>query len=435
MAAVLLMQPLFVFALVEVRNHTDLASARAHVLAAFDEGVLGTDEQPPRLFLNRSGHHFTECSALNVMLDDNPDLTAAALMPKQHFTMFDPCPELHDMAAGVIAPSSVDYSRYWHGYRVYMWPLLEHFGLQSVRYINAVFVFCAVALFYWMLRAAIGPTPAFMFFLVLMSLTDIWRIWVITPHFVSMFVILAGAAAFAFLHHKASNVYVPIVCAAVLGSVFNFVDFLVNPPMMPMLLSFFVLAPWGDQGALDFAHVRRKIPLAAMVVTSWFAGYALTWMVKWVLATYLSADPHQELLGIIQQIQLRLYGQEDRGHITFLPLLPTATMILQSFISAGSVTVGILAAAFFVHVVKNGASFDKGLFALLLLPTLVPIIWFELLSNHTQTHSHFTYRSESAAIALFFGAAMMATKPQGDIRFLLVNLWRDLRRRELLKIQ
>ena len=82
----------------------------------------------------------------------------------------------------------------------------------------------------------------------------------------------------------------------------------------------------------------------------------------------------------------------------------------------------VLATAIVLHLHKNWASFDKRVFVRLLLPTLIPIIWFELLSNHTQTHSHFTYRSESAAIALVFAAAIMATNPPTNVRLLLGNL-------------
>jgi len=425
--AVLLLQPLFVFALVQVRSHTDLASARRHVLAAFDEGVLD-DNQQPRLFIHRGGHQFTECAALNLTLDDNQDFTTTALMPRLHFEAIDPCRDLHKTAAGIPASIMTDYSRYWHGYRIYMWPLLERFNLQSVRFINAFLMLCALTIFYRALHSAIGPTPAIIFFVVLMSLTDFWRIWVNTPHFIAMFVTLAGSAAFVYACRKTANGYLAIVCAAVFGSVFNFVDFLSSPPMMPMFLSFFVLAARDDLGATQFARGLRKLPLAVMVAASWFGGYAMTWLVKWLLAAYLSADAHQTILGITNQILLRLYGQEPDGHIYFLPLLPTLTMIIQSFISVGSVTVAALAAAIVLNLHKTWASFDKRLFVLLLLPTLIPIMWFELLSNHTQTHSHFTYRSESAAIALFFAAAIMATNPPTNVRLLLGNLWGHLRR-------
>jgi hypothetical protein len=298
-----------------------------------------------------------------------------------------------------------------------------------VRWTNAVLVLFAVTIFYVALRRTMAPTAATVFFVVLISLTDIWRIWVNTPHFVSMFVILLGAAVFAYLYSKTANIYACAACACILGSMFNFFDFLINPPMMPMLLSFFVLAAGGTTDVQQFAHLQRRLPLAAIVAASWFVGYAVTWFTKWMIVAYLSPDPFQTILGIVGQIQYRTYGQAPDEHTTYQPLLPTLMMIIQSFISGGSVTVAVLAAAIFLHLRDNMASFDVRSFILLASPVAIPFAWFELLSNHTQRHSHFTYRSESAAIALVFAAAILATTPRPDLATLLANMGRRLRQR------
>jgi hypothetical protein len=63
----------------------------------------------------------------------------------------------------------------------------------------------------------------------------------------------------------------PIVSAAILGSIFNYVDFLTNPPWQPMLIAFVALC--GGRSLFD----------AAKFVLAWLAGYALTWVSKWVI--------------------------------------------------------------------------------------------------------------------------------------------------------
>jgi len=45
-AIVILLQPLFVFSLVWMRNHTDLQPIRAHIAQAFDQGVLNYGDTP-----------------------------------------------------------------------------------------------------------------------------------------------------------------------------------------------------------------------------------------------------------------------------------------------------------------------------------------------------------------------------------------------------
>jgi hypothetical protein len=60
---------------------------------------------------------------------------------------------------------------------------------------------------------------------------------------------------------------------------------------------------------------------------------------------------------------------------------------------------------------------------LLISPSVIATLWFEILNNHTQTHSHFTYRSESAAIAIWFAAFLMATPGPTSLTSLLAALW------------
>ena len=83
-------------------------------------------------------------------------------------------------------------------------------------------------------------------------------------------------------------------------------------------------------------------------------------------------------------------------------------MFGKAFISFGVVVVIVLAIAIYRHVRDNRAAFDRRRFLILIAPVLIPIVWFELLSNHTQTHLQFTYRSASAAIAIMFAAALLA---------------------------
>jgi hypothetical protein len=424
---VLALQVVFVFSLTFVRGHTDLAAIRAHITQAFADGVLASDERP-RQIIHRYGHQFTECTALHLSIDDQPDPLKAAMLPQLHSKYVGPCGELERSAAGIATPDRTDYARYWHGYRLYIWPMLEHFSLQNVRFINAILLLAAVAFFFVSLRRVIGETPAALFLTVLMALTDIWRMWNITSHALSTAIILTGAGLFAQVYVKSRELTRAIVFAAMLGAIFNFYDFLTNPPMLPMLLAFIVIAAeLGDISRLTRPVVLSILTTAGLIASAWFGGYALTWASEWTIAAYLSSDAGQTWAAVIKQIALRLYGTEPDSMVPMYPLIPTLTMIVQSFISLGSIFVAILAAALFVHARNRWAAFDWKRFLLLSSPTLIATGWFELLNNHTQTHSHFTYRTESAAIALVFAAFIMAMAAPVSMRSLLTNLWTAIR--------
>jgi len=423
--AVLLLQVIYAAALIGVGAHTDLAAARAHIREAFADGVIAWDRDP-RWFFNRGGHDFTECQAWNITLDDGRSAADIAFLPGLHFDTEGPCESLTKTAAALPSTKFWSYQRYWHGYRLYTWPMIQWFSLQTVRIVNALLILGALIWLYREFRAAIGHVAAPVFFLVLMSLSDIWRLWVNTPHAVAMVVILAGAALFAGVYRRWPDSRSAILLAAVLGSVFNFVDFLSTPPMAPLLLAFIVLA-WGEVRDTS-ANIARRLFRAALVAASWFGGYALTWLAKWVLAILISPDSHAALADILGQIELRTYGEDSPGDLSFMPLLPTTLMIIQCFISVGSITVAILFAAIVRHLLRNWSDFDWRKFFVLAAPVLITTLWFEVLSNHTQTHSHFTYRSQAAAIAVVFAAAVLSIKAPPGLAQLVGDLWHDLRR-------
>ncbi|RDV05559.1 hypothetical protein [Undibacter mobilis] len=428
-ALVLLLQPLFVGLLVATRSASDLPAIRGHIVQAFADGYLANDEQPTR-FMHGGGHQFTECAGLLVAIDPESDPLIAALRPVMHSPYVGPCGEVESLAKGVATDKRTDYARYWHGYRVYLWPMLSVFSLETVRMINLVLLYAATAFYFIGMRRAIGATPALAFFIVQMSLTDIWRMWNITTHTLSTILILAGAGLFAFLYPRTRNLTLAIVMAAAFGAVFNFVDFLINPPLMPMLLAFIVIAT-ELKSPMPIARqtVIPALLMAGFVALAWFGGYGVTWATEWLLAVWMSPDGQQAGLSIIKQIALRLYGVEADSVVPMYPLIPTLTMILQSFISVGSVVVAALAAAMFVFLRAHWQAFDWRRFLLLSWPTLIAMAWFEILNNHTQTHSHFTYRSESAAIAMVFAAALLATNAQATIKSLFGDLWRVIRQR------
>lgn len=426
---VLLLQPLFVGLLASTRAQADLPAIRAHITQAFADGYLSVDEKPRR-FMHGGGHQFTECAGLLVAIDPEPDPLMAALHPVMHSPYVGPCGEVESLARGIATDKRTDYARYWHGYRIYLWPMLTAFSLETMRMVNLVLLYATTAFYFFGMRRALGATAALVFFIVQMSLTDIWRMWNITTHTLSMIVILAGTALFAFIYPRTRNLTLAIVMAAGSGALFNFIDFLVNPPLMPMLFAFIVMV----------TELKRPVPLvrqnvapallaAGFVVLAWFGGYGLTWATEWALAVWMSPDGQQAGLSIVKQIALRLYGVEADSVVPMYPLIPTLTMILQSFISVGSVVVAALAVAMVIFLRTHWPAFEWQRFLLLSSPTLVAMAWFEILNNHTQTHSHFTYRSESAAIAIVFAAALLATDAPATLRSLLNGLWTAITKR------
>jgi hypothetical protein len=291
--------------------------------------------------------------------------------------------------------------------------MLGNLSLRQVALVNALALVVAAAIFFIGLWAALGILPATVFFVVFLALTDVWRIWVITTHALSMALIFAGVGIFALVHRTTKDADIAIVLAAVFGSLFNFVDFLVNPPLMPMLLSFVVIAiertMIGTRSSQPIGKPPER-PLGVLTAASWFGGYGLTWITKWVLATCLSDHPGQTAVTILKQIAFRIDGLEQGSRMILLPLIPTIEMFGTALVSFSAIVVVIIAIPILIHTHEHRSGFQRCNFNSLISPTSISFVWFELLDNHTQLHPRFVYRSASAAIAILLTAMVIANK-------------------------
>jgi hypothetical protein len=405
---VLLLQPIYFLSLTSLGHLTSRGRTVAHLNAAFDSGVLA-DDGAPRSLVFKGGEQLTECISLGIGLDpaETPVQTAiTGAYPMAGDT--HACEGLHHAVTG--APTSWQpYFRYWHGYRIILAPLASAFPLWFVKVINALMVAAACALLWLTLRRYRGAAVATIFLLTFVCLSDVLFIWRTSSHSLSLAYILAGASLFAAWLQKDWTPSRLIVLAAVLGSGFNFIDFLINPPMMPMLMAFFVLlSRRRDAGLLAFA-----------TVIAWFAGYAETWAAKWALA-YAAMPASAGVVGdIVSTIEVRTVGALDGVYL--FPLAATARTFLRA-LNRGGVIVPLIILAAVAHYAATVSRIDWRGALWLSTPALVAAVWFEALSSHSQFHLTVSSRSAAMALAILLSAAVISMQRRPS----LGELWAQL---------
>ncbi len=171
-----------------------------------------------------------------------------------------------DLKAAAVDPAGAPWGRterYWNGYRLFSAPLASLVSILALKLINLVVLVIVSVLFCRQASKLLGGGPAIGLFAPVLFCCDYVRIWHVTSHTVSTVVIIGGAALFAAAVRRQASLLALVLLSALFGSVFNFVDFLVNPPWMPMLLAFFVMAmPGSDHAAAeacDRALMRRRL--------------------------------------------------------------------------------------------------------------------------------------------------------------------------------
>jgi hypothetical protein len=312
------------------------------------------------------------------------------------------CDDLKDAAANPAGVTWNRYARYWHGYRLFSAPLASAIPILALKLINLALLASVSALFFYQASKLLGSGPAIGLCAPVLFCFDYVRIWHVTPHTVSTAIIMGGAAAFALAVRRRASTAVLVILSAAFGSIFNFADFLVNPPWMPMLLAFFVMA------VPEPTDLRKKAAIALLCASTWFGAYAFTWFAKWVSA-YL-VDPAFDIKSdVLSTMTFRIAGDDVK--VMHFPLVATLKMLLTCVTSWGLP----LAALFLVGVAKTlrGRKLDRKLFFFQAWPILIPVLWFETLSSHSQMHAFFVARSAAAALGVIIAAALLAANVTG----------------------
>jgi len=395
---VLCLQPAYFLAMSSLDRVVSHQRTWQHIRDAFDAGVLETGYHSRHEFID-SGDRYTDCASLGVGLQPDVSATVEGITAPRPASMTDnhACDDLKAAAADPAKAVWSRTERYWNGYRLFSAPLASLVPILALKLINLVLLAIVAVLFCHQASKLVGSGPAIGLFAPVLFCCDYVRIWHVTPHTVSTAVILGGSALFADAVRRQAGLVKLVLLSALSGSIFNFVDFLVNPPWMPMLLAFFVMAMPAP------VTRRQKLAIALLCVAAWFSAYAVTWLFKWVFDALV--DPAFDVRAdVLKTIAFRLDG--DFARVVHIPLFPTLKTV-----AAAIVNWGLPLFACFVLVVGKtlrGRAFDRSAFFWLTWPVLIPIAWFEILSNHTQIHTFFVARSAAAAIGVAAAAALIA---------------------------
>lgn len=405
---VALLQPLYLLALGSIDAIAPRAAIERHVRDAFDEGVLGVDGRP-RLFVFRGGEQLTDCIALGVGLD--PAETSWQEAISGTYPVGDgehACSALYRAVTGASVTIGA-YDRYWHGYRLVLAPMTAAMPYWLVKVCLGLAVYGAAALLWLALRDRSDAAVATVFLLTIVCLSDFLYVWRTATHTLSLIFIFAGTWLWSQLMQRGWKVFSLVLLSAVFGSFFNYIDFLVNPPMMPMLLMFFAL--------LGAREDTRMLPLLA--VLAWFVGYAETWAAKWLIASLFSGHPDAVMASIFDVVRFRVSGALP-GVVIF-PLYATVKVFLRVLNYPGA----LVPVAMFIAIVHYSATvsrIDIRKAAWLSSPVLVSVLWFEVLSSHSQWHVTPTSRSAAVAFGIMLSALLLAMETRPTMAELRAHL-------------
>lgn len=344
----------------------------------------------------------TECIGVSFGLGDAPGigpLEAAARSP----VIFD-CPSLLGHVLRGETSNAGDYARYWHGYAVISRPLLALIPYHDVRMLTfnamaALFAFLAAGL--WRIggaRLALGALLPFYF----VNYSGFFELWTKAAGWIVMLV-----AANIIVRTNWTQARTPYLIFYFTGALTAYVDLLTTP-----------LLVFGFPAALYFLLRRREAGAApadevarlAWIGAFWTLGYAGLWLAKIAISAAVAGP--EVWASTLEMAAFRL-----NGAFASVKHFPGAAT-LENFEAFKGLWGGLAILTFFVAPIAR-KNVRARLFRMLRAsPALVllavsPVVWYEILSNHSQIHGLFTH-ANLALTFLPFSLALTNAVPSGS---------------------
>lgn len=366
------------------------------LLGALDRGLVN-EVQYPVTGLGLRIDRFSECVAMTVGLGDPPDSNnvQTALSSPTLGSCVPTVERLEAYRTSDRLQTNRFYFRYWHGYTVVTRPALALVGVAGLRQLVMASVLAAALALALVVRASSRLIPVLALLFPLILTTDFFDLGESAPHAVVVATSLwLAVVVWTFLASPPDSRSLRVLAVGT-GAVSSFFEFMFLIPGTFVLLTVICAMRLNGHG-----WTGRKLWLSTVGFGAfWFGSFALTWATKWLVAA-----PVVGLRQVVEEIRNTLLGR----------LAGDSPLVVDEFGAAVSANfrawttrpwfllVVVLLVAVFMMVVwrLRRGDVDRSYLILILVLSLAPLVWFEVVSNHSQIHFWFTYR----ALALSAGA-------------------------------
>lgn len=287
----------------------------------------------------------------------------------------------------------VNYPRYWHGYQIFLKPLLIFFNMQEVRIMNLLL-------------------QSFLLLLVLRGIENALGFKYVIAYFLAMIVISPISTALNM--QNASIYYIMLISSLVLlhlkqerlsdtswkvflwtGIATAYFDFLTYPVVgigVPLILCLCLIP---DKGTI------AMVKTALTDSVSWGLGYALMWSGKWGIAYALTGD--NVIMDGVANVAKRT--QSDYGNLTdisFPFVVKSNFAFLKNGVFLATAILIILTIAVLLLLKCVRFEYNSRIIPIIIV-SLYPFLWYRIVANHSIIHAWMTYRN---LVVTIFGILM-----------------------------
>lgn len=292
--------------------------------------------------------------------------------------------ELYGLMHGDDIVDSYEYTRYWHGYLIFLRPLLAIMDLGAIRILTIALTGIFSIIIVWLIIKKLNLITAIIYIIgfILFDLFIVSN----SMNEITTFIIALVAMIFILLRNgKFKNPALVFLC---IGMCTSFLDLLTTPLItIGLTLPIYVL--------LNFKESNKKLYIECIkICIAWAVGYGLCWALKWVI-TDLTLHKHI-ISDAIKQIMYRTTADRTLLEVVIKNLNEIGRNVIIIFIGLLVIysIIGLIK-EFYISKVKNEKTPKIELLKVMifLIIAIFPFIWYFFIRNHSFVHSFFTNRN------------------------------------------
>ena len=330
--------------------------------------------------------------------DSEPAYISAALNSRNLISDKNPCESLIQIYAEKNTDNlkSVKYGRYWHGYLVFLKPLLLFFDYGEIRYINMfvqmlLFAFAAVLLSKKERGLYILPLALSWLFLNPLSTMLSIQFSIVTSIVFSQIIVML---IFEDKYYK--KPFLVVMNFFVLGCIVNYFDLLTYP----FVALGIPLAYWFNACELKKrSNIISVFGNIAKYCVAWVCGYGGMWIGKWLLGSIVTGE--NILSDAMNQVAVRTDNTVAQEEFSFTELMGRLFYASNKLVICFAIFAIVLLVIYGMFKKKIKISLNS--FVVCSIIGAMPFVWYAVLGNHSWIHFWFAYRE----LAIFINALLM----------------------------
>lgn len=299
-----------------------------------------------------------------------------------------------------------DYARYWHGYLLFLRPMMLLFSYMQIRYIYMfVYMMLGVAIL-MRLNKNFTSCMAYLWAFALCFVNPVvlpFSLQFSSVFFIAMIGILVMDKVYAGCDLEQVGIVFIII-----GILTSYFDFFTAPLLtLGLPLLYLMLLNYYKYG--DDSLYKNMLTLINASIT-WTVGYFGCWCMKWIIATpILGRNVIQEGMQSVVRRTVETYHMKtldyDTGSLraigmNLFAILPPGITSADWKWFLGVMILIILVLTIVLIKFHIDKSSMKALIPFLVL-CIYPYIWFVVVSQHTSIHFLFTYRIQLISLLGF----------------------------------